>query len=78
MKQGILRRNTRIHTLSGMILKIRKGTKVIVQGGELTFNPIEGVSLFKLSGHYFMNLWGAVHQVVLPGGGRTPYPLSMI
>ena len=78
MKQGILHRNTRIHTMSGMVLKVRRGTKVIATGGELTFNPVEGVMVFKLSGQYFVNLWGAVHQVVLPRGGRTPYPLSMI
>ncbi|GAI97825.1 unnamed protein product [marine sediment metagenome] len=59
-------------------MKIRKGTKVAVKNGSLTFNPIEGVTVFKLSGRYFVNLWGAVHKVVLPRGGRTPYPLSMI
>lgn len=78
MKQGVLRRNTFIHTLSGLVLKVRKGTKVIAAGGELIFNPIEGVSVFKLSGRYFVNLWGSVHQVVLPKGGRTPFPLSML
>ncbi|GAH83688.1 unnamed protein product, partial [marine sediment metagenome] len=69
---------TFIHTLSGFVLKVRRGTKVFVEGGVLTFNPVEGVKVFKLSGRYFVNLWGAVHQVVLPGGGRAPYPLSMI
>ena len=78
MKQGILHRKTFIHTTSNMVLKVRKGTKVFVRGGELTFNPIEGVKVFKLSGRYFINLWGAVHQVVLPKGGRPNYPLSMI
>ena len=78
MKQGILHKNTRIHTMSGMVLKVRRGTKVIATGGELTFNPVEGVMVFKLSGQYFVNLWGAVHQVVLPKGGRPNYPLSMI
>ncbi len=78
MKQGILRRNTRIHTLAGVVLKIGRGTKVFVEGGVLTFNPIEGVQVFKVSGCFFVNLWGAVHKVVLPGGGRAPYPLSMI
>ena len=78
MKQGVLRRNTFIHTMSGMVLKVRRGTKVAVKGGVLTFNPVEGVKVFKLSGRYFVNLWGAIHQVVLPGGGRPNYPLSMI
>jgi len=78
MKQGILRRNTRIHTMSGMVLKVRRGTKVTAAKGELTFNPIEGVKVFKLSGSYFVDLWGVIHRVVLPGSGRTPYPLSML
>lgn len=78
MKHGALRRNTFIHTVSGVVLKVRRGTKVVVRGGVLTFNPIEGVRAFKLSGRYFVNLWGAVHQVAFPSGGRPPYPLSML
>jgi len=60
------------------VLKVRRGTKVAVRGGQLTFNPVEGVRVFKLSGRYFIDLWGAVHEVTFPKGGRPPYPLSML
>ncbi len=78
MKQGILHRNTRIHTMSGMVLKIGKGTKVIASRGEITFKPIDGVKIFKVSGQYFLNLWESIHTIVLPQGGRAPYPLSLL
>lgn len=78
LKVGTLKQQTYIHTVTNFVFKVQKGTKVIVRDNVLTFNPIEGVQIFKVSGCFFVNLWGAVHQVVLPGGGRAPYPLSMI
>lgn len=78
MKKGVLRETTRIHTVDDVVLKIRRRTKVYVDQGKLTFNPVEGVEAFKLSGEYFVNLWGQTKQVTFPEGGSTPYPFSML
>jgi hypothetical protein len=78
MKEGVLRKNTFFYTSGLVTLKVRKGTKVMVHNGSLTFNPVEGVSVTKLSGRYFINLWGSVHMVTFPQGGKTPFPLSML
>jgi hypothetical protein len=78
VKVGVLRKNTFFHTMDGKTLKVRRGTKAAVQNGVLTFNPVEGVSVTKLSGSFFINLWGSVHLLTFPQGGRTPFPLSML
>jgi hypothetical protein len=78
VKVGVLRKNTFFYTMDGKTLKVRRGTKAAVQNGVLTFNPVEGVSITKLSGSFFINLWGSVHLLTFPQGGRTPFPLSML
>jgi len=77
-KFGVLRRTTFIHCLDNITIKFRKGTEVYVSNGVLRFNPVEGVTVTKLSGRYFLNLFGSIHLIIFPKGGRVPYPLSML
>jgi hypothetical protein len=78
VKQGVLKRNTFIHTSANITLKIPKGTKVTVADGSLTFNPVKGVRVTKFQGMYLICLWESWFLVVFPNGGKPPYPLSML
>jgi hypothetical protein len=78
VKEGTLKRNTYVHTASGLTVKFPKGTKVTAVDGTLTFNPVEGVKVVKCQGQYLACLWDTWHLIVFPDGGKTPYPLSML
>jgi hypothetical protein len=77
VKIGVLKRNTFIYTSANITLKFPKQTKVIVENGELTFNPVDGVKAVKLQGKFLICLWDAWYLVEFPKGG-IPYPFSML
>ncbi len=77
-KEGILRRDTYIYIASNVAFKIRKGTKVFVKDGVLTFNPIEGFEVRRIQRLYFVFYCGEAYPVLFPDGGKVPYPMSML
>jgi hypothetical protein len=78
MKNGVLRKNTKIHTIGNISLSFPKGTKVFIQGGVLRFNPAEDVEIVRAEGGYYAVLWDSVYRIYFPKGGSVPYPLSML
>jgi len=78
LKAGTLRKTTYIYTNSALTLKVRKGTKVVVENNVLRFNPIEHVEVRRVGGRYYVSLWGNTFLVRFPKGGSAPYPLSML
>ena len=78
VKIGVLRQHTYIHTAS-IVLKIRRGTTVTVQNGRLTFNPIYGVEIVKVSERFYVSFWGTLYLIMFPKKSeKIPYPLSML
>jgi len=74
-----LRKNTRIHTISGFSFKIPRGT--IIQYSYLkrrvAFKGLPFV-LLKLGHYYMVQIYGVQHIIDLPRRGKPFYPLSLL
>jgi hypothetical protein len=68
----------KVPIVSTFALRFRRGTKVTVKDGSLTFNPVEGLEIRRIQRQYFVCHWGEAYPVLFPSGGKVPYPLSML
>jgi len=76
MKTGVLRKKTLIYA-GGMVFVIRKGTKVVVNRGVLTFNPLP-LRITRIGRKFYISYSEATRKIEFPEGGKIPYPLSML
>ena len=77
-KKGVTRKPTLLHTKGKLVVKIPKGTFVMVNNRKLNFGNMNKTWVTKLSGKYFLTMYGDIYEIEFPGGGKVPYPLSML
>ena len=72
-----LNRTTYIHG-NNVTIRIKKGTELTLDRRNRMISFSNGIKITKLQGEYFVLLYGSVHKVVFPNGGRTPFPFSLL
>lgn len=77
MKVGVLRKTTLIHTNSGIVIRVPKGTIVKVDRNVLSFSTVDA-KVIKAKDGFYLHMWDSTHKIRFPNGGSIPYPFMML
>jgi len=78
LKNGRLKKNTVLHTINGISFKVPSGTVVLSNKRVVKFGEDHPYTITKDRGDYYVNAWKTKFKIVLPNGGRPPYPLTLL